>query len=70
MNKKIIIGISMFLGGISGSGLFAIGQAVSNIVKMMGGKQQNICGVLCFCCLIVFVVGLGLLVKELFQKDK
>ncbi len=70
MNKKLIIGISMFLGGIIGSGLFAIGQAVSNIVKMMGDKQQNLCGVLCFCSLIVFVIGLGIMIKELLQKDK
>ena len=70
MNKKLIIAICLFLGGMLGSGLFAVAQAVSNVAAALGEQPQNICGVLCFCSLAILVVGLVFVIEELTKKEK
>ena len=69
-NKKLLLGLTLFLGGILGSGLFAIAQAVCDVASRLGNKSQAICGLLCFMFLVVFVVGFVLIVKELTSKEK
>lgn len=68
-NKKLLLGLTLFLGGILGSGLFAIAQALCDIASKLGNKSQSVCGLLCFLFLVVFVVGVIIIIKELTSKD-
>ncbi len=71
-NKKTILSVCLFIVGVIGSGLFAIGQSLSNLSSAINStiKIQNVCGVLCFSFLIVGLVGLVLIFTELFNKKE
>lgn len=69
MNKKMILGVSIFLGGILGSGLFAIAQSLCNIAQTLGERAQNVCGVLSFAFLLFVLVGIVLMILELKNKE-
>lgn len=69
MNKKIILGVSAFIGGILGSGLFAIAQSLCNVAQMLGDRAQNVCGALSFAFLLFVLVGIVLMILEFRNKE-
>mgnify|MGYP000056762166 CR=1 FL=1 len=72
-NKKFVLSICLFVCGVVGSGLFAIGQSLMVLARTITEKtfnNQNICGVLCFVFLIVTIVGAALLISEVIKKKK
>lgn len=73
-NKRLILAICLFLSGIFGSALFAIGQSISNLAYSMNTaltrNNQNVCGILCFILLIVGLAGLVMIIKELVSKNE
>ncbi|MGM9900133.1 MAG: hypothetical protein ACI32E_06125 [Bacilli bacterium] len=64
MNKKIIISIILFFGGIIGAGLFAI----ANSIERLSVDPSIMCGIILFLFLGMFIAGLILLINELVQK--
>ena len=64
MNKKLIIGIILFFGGILGDGLFA----VANSIERLGTDPSIMCGIILFIFLGIFIAGLILLINEAFQN--
>lgn len=71
-NKRLILAVCLFLSGIFGSALFAIGQSLSNIAYSLNTSltrnNQNVCGILCFVLIIVGLAGLIMIIKELVSK--
>lgn len=71
-NKRLILSVCLFLSGIFGSALFAIGQSLSNIAYSLNSSltrnNQNVCGIICFVLIIVGLVGLVMIIKELINK--
>lgn len=69
MKQKMVLGVSIFLGGILGSGLFAIAQSLCNVAQTLGDRPQNVCGILSFAFLIFVLVGIILIVVEFKNKE-
>lgn len=65
----MVLGVSIFLGGILGSGLFAIAQSLCNVAQTLGDRPQNVCGILSFAFLIFVLVGIILIVVEFRNKE-
>ena len=68
MNQKMILGVSIFLGGVLGSGLFAIAQSLCNVARTLGDRPQNVCGILSFAFLLFALVGIVLMILEVRNK--
>lgn len=68
MNQKMILGVSIFLGGVLGSGLFAIAQSLCNVAQTLGDRPQNVCGILSFAFLLFALVGIVLMILEVRNK--
>lgn len=69
-NKKFVFWIVLLAGSVLGSGLFAIAQAICDLTYTLGNSAQNVCGVLCFGCLVVTLVSFIVLVKDIFIKKQ
>lgn len=73
-NKRLILAVCLFLSGVFGSALFAIGQSISNLAYSVNTaltrNNQNVCGILCFILVFVALAGLVMIIKELVSKNE
>lgn len=73
-NKRLILAVCLFLSGVFGSALFAIGQSISNLAYSVNTaltrNNQNVCGILCFILVFVGLAGLVMIIKELASKNE
>ena len=65
----MVLGVSIFLGGVLGSGLFAIAQSLCNVAQTLGERSQNVCGILSFAFLLFVLVGIVLMILEFRNKE-
>lgn len=72
-SKNLVLSICLFVTGVIGSGLFAIGQSLvilARSIKMATYNEQNVCGVLCFIFLILAIVGCVMMIVEMVNKKE
>ena len=77
MNKKMIIGIILFVTGVLGTGLFSIAQsnmviaeATLKAANLMNTKSGTLNGLFMILCIAFAICGAVLLVLDFIKKEE
>lgn len=71
-NKKLFLGLCLFIVGAIAAALFAIANSLSYLAfttaVISNARNHTICGIFCLVFIIVAIVGIGMVISDCVKK--